>query len=483
MSPAAVGAGFKVVGSTAICEHGFQNLEHETSRAHATKKCAVRRQYVSTIEAGISHTEHRFGDTAWENKPVPRGDTLKNTDSFFYPMLRLAPDWIRDIVGTNSRPEWYSPAPLYQHNQDVDMQLYEHYDANGGWRSVDDLWLGCLLRGPRLLVGNEKVFGKKAIFFSMPEFFGNVVLGWPAEKVVLAGEVFYQPFGQQVRPSHLAWFIVDGFEGWESQPFKWVSPAHCCQVANCSFVGGILAKPTRAMAPMLQTAAREAFWDMSMPQLTTLCKHMSVECLGQDMLFDRLKRLIEAVLGPGPIRAEELFEIFGKRVEQAAPLEEFAESDLVSGMLVEGEEKDKKQQHDRLQRRKAAEEEYMSKFRAARRSALPRSSRGAGAQGAGTAADRKALKAGPAFTEQSSEGDVQFFMPPGSRIWKDVFNSRWQWIRMKNRSWHCYGFVGSAIMLVDDAWEDYQRRTGETCPWKLVVSDARGGSAPASSRA
>lgn len=133
----AIEAGFRVVGGTTICEHGFPHLSNKTSSAHANRLSAIRRQYRTTIQSPIQSVEHRYKDLPWDSEPLPRGTADAKADVFFHPRLRRSPEWVSEVVGTSSQAPWYSPAPLYQHSQDADFALIEHYGKKAGGCRVE----------------------------------------------------------------------------------------------------------------------------------------------------------------------------------------------------------------------------------------------------------------------------------------------------------------------------------------------------------
>ena len=275
---------------------------------------------MACFSSQIQAAEHKYLELDWGNEEIPRGDVDKNVTSFFHPLQRLAPTFMQGVVGTNTKPAWYSPAPLYQHNQDADLALYEHYSQHGGWLGAGDTWLALLLRGPRLLVSNSEILGKNAIYFVLPEFCGIACMGWPAEKVKVGGVTFLRPFGKAVTAGHIKWLIVDDVKHWKTQSFDWKSPAHCAVLAKSSNSGGIWAKPNSEARPMLQTAAWEAFWESPFSQITAVCKHLGVVVAGDDTLFTRLQKLVKHCLPD--LDMEQLHSILAKRIKRPVPLQE-----------------------------------------------------------------------------------------------------------------------------------------------------------------
>ena len=478
----AVKAGFKVPGGTAICEHAFQCLENTTSRASGNKKAALRTQYLATIKSAIQSQEHRYTDLPWEHEELPRAMASENQDTFFHPLVRLAPSWLREVVGTNAKPKWYSPAPLYQNNQDADLALAEHYKEHGGWLSAGDTWLALLLRGPRLLVRHTTLFGRDAMYFVLPEFFGVACVGWPAQKIKIGGAVFYRPQYEALTPDSLKWLVVDEVKNWRSTPFEWVSPAHCASLMKRPRQGGVLAKPSKPEAPILETAAGEAFWEIPWTQITALCKHLGVATAGDDTLFERVKKLIQFCLPR--LSMEALHDILAKRIRRPVPLQELVESPEVQELLTKDEEKEFKDTQETEQTKKNREHDFVTAWVASRKKHVKKPVAKAAGKAVGRPASQAYPRRPPEFAADSSEADIQAYMPPHHRIWGDTYNARWQWsyggTRMMSRSWQLYGYEQSATLLLCEAWKEHVRRGGDPPPWKLEQDPARANQVEAS---
>ena len=138
------------------------------------------------------------------------------------------------------------------------------------------------------------------------------------------GAPFLRPFGKAVVASHIKWLVADDTKHWRTQPFTWISPAHCAVLSNKNHTGGMWAKLVDEERPMLQTAAKQAFWDCSLAQFITICKHLGVAVAGDDTLFQRLQKLIRHCLPA--VSMEELHDILAKLINSPVPLQEFVES-------------------------------------------------------------------------------------------------------------------------------------------------------------
>jgi hypothetical protein len=67
--------------------------------------------------------------------------------------------------------------------------------------------------------------------------------------------------------------------------------------------------------------------------------------------------------------------------------------------------------------------------------------------------------------------EIQAYMPPQHRIYRDEFNACWRWYwqstRCASKSWQKYGYKQAAVLILQLAWAREEELGGAACPWDL----------------
>lgn len=153
-------------------------------------------------------------------------------------------------------------------------------------------------------------------------------------------------------------FIVS-LDDWEAMAFEWVSPiAQFVEHNRCKSMvqQGLVARPTTKPDSLLCTAARCAFWGMSLTSLRQLSKHMwGADADIHSSLCKTLAALISDVLG---LRAEDpqLVSILRMRLsETTCNYEHFVE---LEGAMEVLPDEDKKLAKEMLDKEKTKDEDF-----------------------------------------------------------------------------------------------------------------------------
>ena len=115
-------------------------------------------------------------------------------------------------------------------------------------------------------------------------------------------------------------FVVDPDE-WQAQAFSFTSPATQCRRRPLfDFAHGrrvaIRMEPQGLKQNLLQFAAGQAFGKIAKPIVTKLLKHLGMEVMSGEKLFDLLWSLLQAVLPTAS--DDDLLAILGKRTWKQA---------------------------------------------------------------------------------------------------------------------------------------------------------------------
>jgi hypothetical protein len=280
-------------------------------------------------------------------------------------------------------------------------------------------------------------------------------------------------------------FMVDDLAGWESACYRWLSPAelHLRGAPTDSQVA--LAEPLR---PILETAARSAFWKLAMTTLHTICEKVGSALPRQRTLLEYIKALVLHALPT--LSDEELVAILAQRCPRVDPLMDFFQSPDAAG-FIEAMHPDDQKQVDKVktelakdtQSKEGYAKEYMTLVSQVR--SRPSRGSGRGKQTGQSEAEKLLLKRGPMFTSRTSATDVALYLPPLYRVREDTFNGRWE-VTHKHRylvslSWMRWGFAEGALKACETCWADYHKLGGQPCPWLVAAFAASIGSSGAAS--
>ena len=250
-------------------------LRHaETAKSGQSKNMANERKWHELLTSGLSSTEHRFKEGPWQEQQIPRGLEHMSMKEFFCPRPRSAPAWLREIMGKNRSPTYWSPKPTNEIQQYIDNVLARHCLERDDWHACDTAWLCMLAQSSSLMLTHEAFKGQ--CYFSLGEFSSSTVAGWPARKHNIKGVTYYSP-QLNVSFEDVRIMVVNELDGWSSWSFEWLSPAHL--KLRAGVVGeklGLAACQLKEPAPLLETAARACFWKLSKTVVGQIAKHLGL---------------------------------------------------------------------------------------------------------------------------------------------------------------------------------------------------------------
>eukprot|EP00972_Heterocapsa_arctica_P052841 7778553-Heterocapsa_arctica.AAC.1 len=120
-------------------------------------------------------------------------------------------------------------------------------------------------------------------------------LAWPAHEdtTLTAGHRYFQP---DVAHASLAFVCVLDYADFEAMTYVWRSPLWQRVVWGGSPTGGVVAVPTDAAKPLLEVAARAAFWSLGTPVLRKFAEEEDVQLTAGEDLFVILSTLVQHIL-------------------------------------------------------------------------------------------------------------------------------------------------------------------------------------------
>ena len=219
---------------------------------------------------------HRFNDPDWKGEMVPAEVKHDSVKSLFAARVKDAPSWMKEIMGKNPNPKWWSPAPKNILQPLLDYKLAVHClnMVGGGLADAKNSWMCALIRSTDLIVQPPTLGGR--CFFSLGDWCSVAAIGWPAERIETNVGVVLVP-STTVTMNDLQWLVVTDLEGWKSCPTDWASPARL-RAQGCSVWGKVgVVSFEGPKESLMRTASREGFWDLAKTQLLWLAKHFALE--------------------------------------------------------------------------------------------------------------------------------------------------------------------------------------------------------------
>lgn len=98
--------------------------------------------------ARLSTKDHRFQPLEWRDHVLPRGAERQNTAHLFQGRPKTSPAWLREVMGKNRVPKYWSPAPANEITPHLDMLLAAECKSRDDWALAQTSWL-CALAGDR----------------------------------------------------------------------------------------------------------------------------------------------------------------------------------------------------------------------------------------------------------------------------------------------------------------------------------------------
>jgi len=466
---------FSSVGGTKIIEDQFKvgrDIEHKGGNQNFRMK--PDRFFDKLITSGHTHKLYNFEPLPWNACVAPRGEKDNDCAALFKTSIKQASPVLRECVGTNQNPPWYSPAASNQCQCDVDMELALYCEANNCWERGQYAWLCTLMKDHGMLVQHVKA-GPLAgrWMFCVGDMQNVAALLWPSLEVQLGDQVCYCLDPAYMSGVFPLGFVLDLSE-WRAMGVEWLSPMGvACKAAALGVAPpphGCIAVPTHEPRGLLQAAASRCFGEAPKTLLLSLAKYIGAPFSPDDTLYARLEKLLHFVLpDAGP---DAIMEIMTLRVHRSSVLEQY----LASGAADEVLNKDDKKEVDRISAKASnAQIERASyakaikaagvKLRLAKQSATPGSKKRKRNSATGAPS-----RYGPVNVHGTiTATEIGSCLPIGYRCWHDRYNSRWQLFqgqhRVRNASFSTYGMAGAAQQIIRAAWNLHEALGGEPMPF------------------
>ena len=471
---------FSGVTATKIVEDAVREERVEEGRV-VNKKMSGQRAWNTLVTARLEETKYRFRAVPWSAQEITRGAKDRSTAGLFSPNAKSTPASFRDIVSAKSSPPYTSLSPSMSIAPSEDRALHKHLKQTDAMHAGKNSWLSVLGRGKRQLLSHPTMFDGRW-FISCGTAGGSCCLGVPVEEVLGSDKAFLR-----VAQVDAIYFLpIYNLYTWKSMMFTWRSPLGARVRCGSWLATGLVLHPLAAPAPLVEMAAREAFFDIPKSGLLRIGAFLEADLDSKGTLATILVGLCVFVLGA--LTEQEKLVILRKRLTRNDDMTAFLQSEEAKDLL----EKSDVHKLEKEAAEEAAEEDPMAsggsikhaikalaaEMRLApggRGKGGPRArgrGRDSGARGSADGA-KKPRKYPPSLKldDDFDIKDIEELLPAGARIAADRLDQSWRlsaYGTRTTRSWGLYGQREAALLLVKIAW-DLALETGHEvdCPWPL----------------
>lgn len=388
------------------------------------------------------------------------------------------------ISSASAQAAWFSPSPASVSAPAVDLALFRDAKEQG----VTDMnfaLLGCFCSAQHL-VAVRRIGGKGRRFdwhVGLLHMSGSAIVGWPAsvEPAPGAGNASVVTLRRECTDPSV--FGIFTWEGLEAVSFCWRSWAW--QVSSLpgavrSWRPALRAVVSLGPAPLLEVAARSAWWQLDLATLQKLSELLCLRAHRQDILFDQVFVMTKAALD-GTSDAD-ILDIVAKRLAQPPGDQDDCTADLMAideaMQCLEREDMEKLKEAKRTsESRSVARSTFSSDYRAKR------------AQVSAAAGKRKTDKKRAASSSSSvrrrvppdvhmlEQREAKKLMPPSGALWKRRGDVSWHTkvgdFATCNRSAAKHG-ERALLLCLSDAWHKWCLLNGvdlKDCPMEGLLTE------------
>ena len=316
---------------TCVSKDGVNRGRSEEEKGR-TKRMANIRCYSALARSDVIDKVHHYSGVPYKSEPCPRSLTWPSR--LFQATHRGASikgeHGLRSIVSFSQTPKWYSPSSTNMSQPHVDLMIARFLHSTNSWHFLDTAWLSCLFScGPMLVWPPSSPHP----FAVVGQITSQAALGWPVTQHAYGGaagsvagdvqesDMWFELNADVKSVTELKLLFVVDPDEWQAQAFSFTSPATQCRRRPLfDFAHGrrvaIRMEPKGLKQNLLQFAAGQAFGKIAKPIVTKLLKHLGMEVMSGEKLFDLLWSLLQAVLPTAS--DDDLLAILGKRTWKQA---------------------------------------------------------------------------------------------------------------------------------------------------------------------
>ena len=261
---------FAAITQTKVVEDSVRLARVAETNKGMSKKIGPATVWQELSSSELGSKTHRFTAPAWQAEVVPTGLNTSSSSGLFHPVPRETWEELRKVVSARRTAPWYSPSPLASLAPAEDLALLRHCKQQDCWAAAKNSWCSLLVDVPRLCL-RPRGRDDSDWFYSLGSVGGSAVAAWPMEIFVVGSVTFLSPKPEGCK----FWLHLLRAEDWEALTVQWCGPLEQKARASC-FPSDrfIVAKGNHEALPLLQCAARSAFWSLPKTTLLSVARHL-----------------------------------------------------------------------------------------------------------------------------------------------------------------------------------------------------------------
>ena len=255
----------------------------------------------SVLRAKVLSKKHHYAEVTCD-LPLDSKTARLSPEAFHLPEKdRSLP--LGEVASTSQSAAWWSPGASDHMVPIADLQfLRDAFEWGGGFGMLQFGWLGDIIHSTHDMIFRIKnAPTKNQWYFGLDHFDKSCAIAWPVELVAVpsSGGAKYLEF---LQPEEVCLLSVFDHAQVEASTVVWKSWLRQYQEFSKPAARAALARPAvRAFVsdgpgPLLQVAAREAFWSMKSPWLLELAQHLHIDVANPGSLCSTVSSLVMSIL-------------------------------------------------------------------------------------------------------------------------------------------------------------------------------------------
>ena len=379
---------------------------------------------------------------------------------------------LSQIASTKQKPSWYSPCAERLHTPTADLAMLR--DIAPDWNACKSAYFGKLISAKHRLVimmpetaDLAPSFDGNRWAFALWSFPDSSSLVWPAQRCFWGGDAdvtYFKPL-----PCKRATFltVVDP-RNVMAATFSWRSCVWLQQ--RLPDAGADIRPAVRAVVegdpqPLMQVAARCAFWKTAATDLQAMAKFLGIALSNSANLVDILYDMISNILGIEGLAVMSILQlrlaVFERDLEYS---EDLLELDAAVSVLTKEDQSKLTEEKKRAKLQKSDRDEYTERYKEKMVMFRDEPKR----------QKKMVQKPLPKLFFKLTHAEVKAYIPPGSSIWRSLTKGGWMGhlppFPRVSATWAEHGEEESPLVCLRKLWRLRFLADGtdeSTCPWKL----------------
>jgi hypothetical protein len=407
------------------------------------------------VDQKFASTTYNFKEPLVDEFVAAQGG-LELPASIHRATLKGSPGWIRNIISSKQRADWFTANVEGMSLPFVDLDLTVEAHRSNRWADIANrLQLSHLANGSCLALARDGQPRLQQWYYSLGDVMGHAVMVWRA-KVVWKGK---RMISLEPDPQATMEIVCMFNDNWQAVTFEVLSPqsaaiqkkvpvAHLLANVQFSMV------PENQPRPLMQEAAFNAFWKFKISALKWYCRHLGVEIPFEASLFDVLELLVKKILPK--LTEEEVVRVLSKRIAIVDEAEVCMMSDDFEDLVDQQDRKEFDKEVDTMKENLKDHDKYFLAWKTKSKTLAAKK------KGKAPIVFQVSGTATPIVKSKFPLGEItqeraRLMCPDPALIYSDPKNGRWQvyWkdFGTRSRHWSMYGNTEALRQCLSWAWE------------------------------